>query len=230
MTKNRVNLVLFDLDHTLLNGDTQSEWGRYLADRGIIDFGKYQKAMAVFDETYRRGKLDIRALVEFQIAILKPHPVATLHAWREEFIQERIRPLIAEAGWKAVRKHQEQRDDLILITATNAFLSTPIAELLKIKHLIASQEEYDQAGNLTGRFCGVPSYREGKITRLHQWLAAQQRSQKDYQKVWFYSDSHNDIPLLSLVDRPIIVNPDTQLQEHALKHGWKIVDFGIQRK
>ena len=225
-----MKLVLFDLDHTLLNGDTQSEWGHYLADRGVIDLAAYQEAMAVFDETYHRGALDIRALVEFQIKILKPYPLPTLYAWREEFVQERIRPLLVDAGWKAIAEHKKQGDELVLITATNQFLTTPIAELLGINHLIASQEEYDAQGNLTGRFCGIPSYREGKVTRLHQWLKEQGRSRSDYNKILFYSDSHNDLPLLSLVDEPIIVNPDPQLREHALKNNWKVVDFGIQRE
>ena len=225
-----MKLVLFDLDHTLLNGDTQSEWGGYLADRGIIDLAAYQEEMAVFDETYRRGALDIRALVEFQVKILKPYPLPTLHAWREEFVQERIRPLLVEAGWKAITEHKKQGDELILITATNEFLTTPIAEHLGIKHLIASQEEYDAQGNLTGHLCGIPSYREGKVTRLHQWLKEQGRSRGDYNKILFYSDSHNDLPLLSLVNEPIIVTPDPQLREHALKNNWKIVDFGIQRR
>jgi HAD superfamily hydrolase (TIGR01490 family) len=224
-----MKLVLFDLDHTLLNGDTQSEWGCYLADRGIIDYDDYQKAMAVFDETYRRGALDIRALVEFQVKILKPYPLSTLHEWREEFVQERIQPLLVEAGRKTIAEHKKQGDDLILITATNEFLTTPIAELLGINHLIASQEEHDAQGNLTGRFCGIPSYREGKVTRLQQWLQQQKRCWEDYQEVWFYSDSHNDLPLLSLVHRPIIVNPDEQLYQQALKNQWKIVDFGIKR-
>ncbi len=125
-----MNLVLFDLDHTLLNGDTQSEWGRYLSDLKIINFDEYQKRMALFDQAYRQGKLNIKELVEFQIGILKSHSLTTLHAWREKFVQERIRPLLVEAGWKAIRQHQEQGDDLILITATNAFLTTPISKLL----------------------------------------------------------------------------------------------------
>ncbi len=225
-----MNLVLFDLDHTLLNGDTQSEWGRYLADHGVIDLKEYQKAMAVFYAAYRRGKLDIPALIEFQIGILKLHSRSVIEAWREQFVEERIRPLIVQAGWEAVIEHQKQGDDLVLITATNEFLTTPIAKLLEIPHLIASQEEYDQVGNFTGRCYGVPSYRDGKITRLHQWFEEQQRSREHYDKVVFYSDSHNDIPLLSFVDEPIIVNPDAKLQEYALKRQWKIVDFGIQRK
>ena len=224
-----MNLVLFDLDHTLLNGDTQSEWGRYLAGRGIIDRAAYETAMAVFDQGYRRGALDIQGLVEFQSNILKPYPLSTLHAWREEFVQERIRPLIVEAGWKAIAEHKQQGDDIILITATNEFLTTPIAKLLGIEHLIASQEGYDTQGNLTGGISGTPSYREGKVTRLYQWFKEQQRTRSYYGKVLFYSDSHNDLPLLSLVDEPIIVNPDPQLREHALNNKWKIVDFGIQR-
>ena len=225
-----MNLALFDLDHTLLNGDTQSEWGCYLADRGIIDLAAYQESMAVFDESYHRGALDIRALIEFQIKILKPYPLPTLYAWREEFVQERIRPLLVEAGGKAIAEHKKQGDELVLITATNEFLTTPIAKLLDIQHLIASQEEYDVQGNLTGHFCGIPSYREGKVTRFHQWLKEQGRQRNYYKKILFYSDSHNDLPLLSLVDEPIIVNPDPQLREHALKNNWKIVDFGIKRE
>lgn len=222
-----MNLVLFDLDHTLLNGDTQSEWGRYLGDRGIINFKEYQKAMALFAHDYHQGKLDIHALMRFQIAILKEHPLVTLPAWREQFVEERIRPLIAKGAWKTLREHQQQGDVLILITATNEFLTKPIAKLLGIPHLIASQEEYDSEGVLTGHFSGIPSYREGKIKRFHQWLETHQRS--NYQEIWFYSDSHNDLPLLSIVDQPIAVNPDAQLHEHALKNHWKIVDFGIQR-
>lgn len=224
-----MNLILFDLDHTLLNGDTQSEWGRYLADHGIINFEEYQKEMAVFDQAYQQGKLDIRALVEFQIAMIKPYSLERLYQWRLEFVQKRISPLIVEAGWSAIRKHQEEGDHLVLITATNAFLTAPIAELLGIQHLIASQEEYDAEGNLTGGLSGIASYREGKVTRLHQWFQEEQYSKDDYKEIWFYSDSHNDLPLLSIVDQPIIVNPDHLLREHALKNQWKIVDFGIKR-
>jgi HAD superfamily hydrolase (TIGR01490 family) len=224
-----MNLALFDLDHTLLNGDTQSEWGGYLADHGLIDKDDYQEAMARFDHDYGRGFLDVGALVAYQLQILKPYPLSKLHTWRKEFIEERIRPLIVEAGWSALTEHRKQGDELILITATNEFLTAPIAKLLGIEHLIASQEEHDAAGNFTGHLSGVPSYREGKVTRLHQWFQEQNRSWSDYEEVWFYSDSHNDLALLSIVDRPMVVNPDPQLREHALKNRWKIVDFGIRR-
>lgn len=224
-----MDLVLFDLDHTLLNGDTQNEWGRYLAEQGVINLDSYQKKMAYFDEKYHRGKLDIQELLAFQFDILKPYSFKTLNAWLEEYIEKKIRPLIVEAGWKAIAKHRREGAEIILITATNEFLVRPIAQLLGIEHLIASQEERDTEGHFTGGVTGIPSYREGKIKRLQQWLQEQGRSWNDYQSSWFYSDSHNDLPLLSLVDQPMVVNPDATLRSHAEERGWKIIDFGIKQ-
>ncbi len=224
-----MDLVLFDLDHTLLNGDTQTEWGCFLADRGILDLAAYQAKMAIFNKAYNQGKLDIQELLCFQLEILKNYPTATLEAWRQEFVQERIRPLIVEVGWKALAKHRSEGSEIILITATNTFLTAPIAELLDIKHLIASQVERDAQGNYTGWTLGIPSYGEGKVTRLHKWLSEQGRLWEDYTTVWFYSDSFNDLPLLSLVHHPIIVNPDEKLFHHAQQQHWKIVDFGVKR-
>lgn len=221
------DLVLFDLDHTLLNGDTQSEWGRYLADRGLIDLVAYQKKMAEFDQGYKQGRLDIAALLEFQIDILRPYTLEEIHAWRSEFVEKRIRPLIVQKGWMRLKSHQRQGDQVILITATNEFLTTPIAELLKIKHLIALKEERDQHGKYTGRFVGTPSYREGKIIRVQEWLIEHGSSFEDYEKVWVYSDSHNDLPLFSIATNPVAVNPDKELRDDAEKKNWPIVDFGI---
>ncbi|MFZ4115538.1 MAG: HAD family hydrolase [Chthoniobacterales bacterium] len=220
-------LVLFDLDHTLLNGDTQSEWGRYLADLGMIDFAAYQKRMAEFDVGYRQGKLDVSALLGFQMEILRPYSLQQITAWRSAFVEERIRPLIVKEGWKQLAQHQEAGDEVILITATNEFLTTPIAELLRIKNLIALQEERDEEGKYTGRFLGTPSYREGKITRLQEWLIAQGRSFEDYNGIWFYSDSHNDLPLFLIATHPVAVNPDDTLRDYAQKKKWPIVDFGV---
>lgn len=223
------SLVLFDLDHTLLNGDTQSEWGRYLADRNIIDLVAYQTKMAHFDQGYRQGKLDVEGLLQFQVEILKPYSLEKLHAWREEFVKERIRPLIVEEGWKAIAHHQKQGDQIILITATNEFLTKPIAQLLGIEHLIALKEERDQQGKYTGRVVGVPSYREGKIRRLEEWLIEQGRSFEDYTGTWLYSDSHNDLPLFLIVNNPVVVNPDKKLLDYAQEKKWPIVDFGVRR-
>jgi HAD superfamily hydrolase (TIGR01490 family) len=220
-------LVLFDLDHTLLNGDTQSEWGCYLADRGIIDFAVYQKKMAEFDAAYSQGKLDISALLDFQMEILRPYSLEEITAWRDAFVEERIRPLIVKEGWKRLAQHQHADDEIILITATNEFLTTPIAELLGIKNLIALQEERDEEGKYTGRILGTPSYREGKITRLQEWLITQGHSFEDYDGIWFYSDSHNDLPLFLIATHPIVVNPDDTLLDYAQKKKWPIVDFGV---
>lgn len=218
-------LVLFDLDHTLINGDTQSQWGCYLADCGVLDLGMYQKKMAEFDRGYRQGKLDISSLLEFQVEILRPFSLEKIDAWRHDFVEKRIRPLIVKKIWKRLQDHQEKGDQIILITATNEFLTRPIAELLGIRHLIALKEERDQHGRCTGRFLGVPSYREGKITRLQEWLTEQSSSFENYDGVWFYSDSHNDLPLLSVVTNPVAVNPDKTLSDYADKMKWPRIDF-----
>lgn len=222
-----MNLVLFDLDHTLLNGDTQTEWGRYLAECNLLDWPTYQAKMAYFDKKYLHGTLEIAELVDFQMQIVSNYPWEMLNTLRYDFVEKKIRPLITKAGWKALHKHRSQEAEIILITATNKFLTKPIAELLDIKHLIATQEERDACNRYTGRIAGTPSYREGKITRLQEWFALQGFRRKDFQSIWFYSDSFNDLPLLSLVDHPIIVNPDEKLWRHAQEVGWEIVDFGV---
>ena len=223
------DLVLFDLDHTLLNGDTQSEWGHYLAGCGVVNAALYRKKMDEFDQGYQQGKLDIAALLKFQMEILRPYSSEQIYAWRSEFLEQRIRPLIVKEGLKILLHHQQAGDEVILITATNEFLTTPIAELLNIKHLIALKEERDTQGKFTGRFLGTPSYREGKITRVQEWLMERNRSFEDYEKIWFYSDSHNDLPLFLIATNPIAVNPDQILEAYAKKKKWPIFDFGIAR-
>lgn len=222
-------LALFDLDHTLLNGDSAKEWWDYLINHGVVDEKKCRAQHLAFSEAYRRGTMDIQALLQFQLNILTHHPKETLHAWREEYVEKHIRPLIVDAGWKTIAQHKKEGDDLILITATNEFLTAPIAEMLGIQHLIASRVERDAQGNYTGRSFGTPSYQEGKIKRLEEWCAEQGRSLEDYKEVWFYSDSHNDLPLLSKVSHPVIVNPDEKLLQHAQEKKWPIVDFGVLR-
>lgn len=224
-----MDLVLFDLDHTLLNGDTQTEWGRYLAKLEVIDLPAYQAKMAYFDQQYNQGMLDIEELLKFQFTILSLHPREQLTTWLQGYLEEQIRPLIVDAAWKTLAKHRQEGAEIILITATNEFLTKPIAALLEIDHLIASQEERDAQGHFTGRVAGTPSYREGKIKRLQEWLSQHNRSWDDYKSTWFYTDSHNDLPLLSLVDHPIVVNPDPTLLHHAQQQGWKILDFGVKK-
>lgn len=225
-----MDLVLFDLDHTLLNGDTEIEWGRYLIERGLLEPKEYYATLAHFNQGYRQGKLDIYGLLQFQLKFLTRYPFETLYAWREEYIEKHIRPLIVEAGWRALAKHRSEGAEIILITATHEFLTTPIAKLLGIKHLIASRAERDAQGNYTGNTLGTPSYREGKVIRFQEWLDEQDHDRNDYKEILFYSDSHNDLPLLSIVTHPIAVNPDEQLLQHALQQHWQIADFGVERK
>ena len=224
-----MNLVLFDLDHTLLNGDSQCEWGTFLVDQGIIEPSGFWQQHEQFRQDYENGILDIEAVLQFHLGILNRFPLEQLHAWREEYLQERIRPLILQKGFEVVDRHRQEDSDLILITATNDFLSAPIAELLGIEHLIASQGEKDSKGYYTGQSLGTPSYREGKVTRLTEWVKNQDRSFDDYNSTWFYSDSHNDLPLLSKVDHPIAVNPDAQLLAHGRENNWPIMDFGVEK-
>jgi HAD superfamily hydrolase (TIGR01490 family) len=220
-------LALFDLDHTLIRGDTQSEWGHYLADCGILDLAFYKKRMLTFEEGYRQGKLDISALLAFHVEILRPFSLEKINAWRSDFTEKRIPPLIVNTILKQLLHHQAQGDQVILVTATSEFLTLPIAELLGIKHLIALKEECDAHGRHTGRVLGTPSYREGKIIRLQEWLIEKHTSLEDFDKVWFYSDSHNDLPLLSFVTNPVAVNPDQTLREYANNKRWPIIDFEI---
>jgi len=222
-----MKLALFDLDHTLLNGDSCKEWGNYLIHNGIVEEANYRAEHLVFCEDYHRGVMDIQALLKFQLEILTRHPKEQLHAWREEYVEQRIRPLILDAGRKAIERHKKEGDEIILITATSEFLTAPIAELLGIKHLIASNVERDAQGNYTGRSFGIPSYQEGKVRRLQEWCLDQGRSLEDYKDVWFYSDSHNDLPLLSKVNHPVAVNPDAKLLQHAREKNWPVVDFGV---
>ncbi|MFI0348181.1 MAG: HAD family hydrolase [Chthoniobacterales bacterium] len=220
-----MKLALFDLDHTLLDGDSEDQWGSYLIERGILDPLAYHPRKEVFHQSYREGALDIQALITFQLEVLMAYPKEMLYEWREEYIKTRIRPLVLKKGLQVIQEHQSQYHDIILITATNEFFTEPIARLLGIDHLISTRLEKHPDGTYTGKALGTPSYREGKVIRLDEWLAEQGRVLDDYEEIWFYSDSHNDLPLLTMVDHPIAVNPDKQLLEYSLKHNWKIMDF-----
>ncbi len=217
-------LVLFDLDYTLLGGDTQSTWGNYLADLGVIDLTTYQEKMREFDLAYQEGKLNVAALLSFQMEILRPYSPQELDLWRHNFVRERIAPLLVEEMTQRLVEHQSQGDEVVLITATNKFLAAPIAQFLNIENIIALQEECDAKGKYTGRFLGTPPYREGKVIRLREWLAEQKSSLEDYHEIWFYSDSHNDLPLFLEATHRVAVNPDKILRDYAVREKWPIID------
>jgi len=214
-------LAIFDLDNTLLCGDSDHLWGDFLVEQGVVDAELYQQANDHFYREYNEGTLDIFEFLHFSLKPLSEHAPDTLHAWREQFVSERIEPIILPAGLELIQKHRDAGDTLLIITATNSFVTTPIARRLGVANLIATTPEMVD-GRYTGQVAGTPSYKEGKIERLNQWLASNQHNLDDS---CFYSDSHNDIPLLEVVDRPIAVDPDEALTQHANSRGWPIISL-----
>lgn len=215
-----MRLALFDLDNTLLAGDSDYEWAQYLIDEGVLEREAYEARNREFFEQYKAGVLDIREFLDFQLQPLAQYPRATLDAWHREFMRTRIRPIISEASRALVARH---RDDLrVLITATNTFVTAPIAEELGIEHLIATEpEECD--GRFTGGVRGEPCFREGKLVRLESWLASRGSALDEFVESWFYSDSVNDLPLLGRVTHPVAVDPDPRLEAHARERGWPVL-------
>jgi HAD superfamily hydrolase (TIGR01490 family) len=216
-----VTLAIFDLDNTLIAGDSDYLWGQYLVDQGIVNRDEYEAANARFYEDYKQGQLDIREFLSFALRPLAHHVPEQLHAWRADFIRERIEPIMLPAARRLLEEHRSIGDTLMIITATNRFVTEPIARLYGIEHLIATTPEFKD-GHYTGHYEGTPCFQEGKVTRLDAWLNQHQQS---LDGSWFYSDSHNDLPLLARVRHPIAVNPDDILREHATLQGWPILSL-----
>ncbi len=212
-------LAIFDLDNTLLRGDSDYLWGLYLIEKGAVDRESHQQQNERFYQEYLNGQMDIMAFLRFQLAPLSQIPMPELLKMREEYINDRIMPIITDEAKALVNRHRQQGDTLLIITATNDFVTRPIAGLFDIDNLIATNAECID-GQYTGKVSGIPSYQEGKVTRLHSWLKDTSNSM---QGSWFYSDSHNDLSLLQQVDNPVAVNPDPQLAAHAEQSGWQIM-------
>lgn len=213
-----MNLAIFDLDNTLIKGDSDHAWGEFLVERQLVDAAYYAKRNHAFYADYLRGALDIEAYLNFCLQILSQHPKQQLLSWREEFIEEKIKPMLLPKAEELINAHRSAGDTLLIITATNRFVTEPIAELLNIEHLLASEvEEID--GVFTGKPSGIPCYQHGKIQRLDAWLTNQRLKP---QRSTFYSDSHNDLPLLKQVDMPVAIDPDPVLRAYAAEHGWPI--------
>ena len=217
-----MNLALFDLDNTLLSGDSDFEWAQFLIGKGVVDREIQEAKNIEFYEQYKAGTLDIQAFLAFQLAPLTRHPRAELDAWHAEYLERHIRPLIGEPARALVRKHQDDGDLCALVTATNSFVTGPIAREFGVAHLIATVPEWED-GRFTGRARGTPSFREGKILRTEAWLESLGLCWGSFEKSYFYSDSLNDLPLLSTVDTPVAVDPDETLRAHASEMGWKII-------
>jgi HAD superfamily hydrolase (TIGR01490 family) len=215
-----MRLVLFDLDNTLLAGDSDYEWAQFLIEEGVLERETYEARNQEFYEQYKTGVLDIRQFLDFQLKPLAQYPRATLDAWHRGFMQRKIAPMISDAARALVERH---RDDLrVIITATNSFVTAPIAQVLGIDHLIATDPEQCEGG-FTGGVVGEPCFREGKVARLHAWLAERNYTLASFAESWFYSDSLNDLPLLEQVTHPIAVDPDPRLQALARSRGWPIL-------
>jgi HAD superfamily hydrolase (TIGR01490 family) len=219
-----MNLALFDLDNTLLNGDSDFEWSQFLVRIGVLDRELFAAQNMEFYEQYKAGTLDIHKFLDFQLMPLSRHSRSTLDVWHQQFMRENVLPMVTQASRDLVEKHRAAGDVCVIITATNSFVTAPIAREFGIEHLIATEPEHKD-GEFTGCVAGVPSFREGKITRLNEWLAARGWTLGSFADSTFYSDSLNDLPLMNLVKHPVAANPDDTLRAHAKQQGWPIINL-----
>ncbi len=216
-----MTLAIFDLDNTLLAGDSDHAWGEFLVEEGIVDAEEYRKANDRFYQEYLNGELDILHYLGFALQPLAKHPMEDLLAWRERFMDKKVRPMLQDKAFNLLDEHRNRGHTLMIITATNRFVTEPIAKVLGIEHLIATDPELVD-GRYTGEVAGTPSFQDGKVTRLNDWLAS---NSETLDGAWFYSDSHNDAPLLMRVDNPVAVDPDPTLEKLAKESGWKVMSL-----
>ena len=216
-----MGLALFDLDNTLIAGDSDYLWGCFLVEQGIVDGAHYERENRRFYDQYRVGELDIYEFLDFQLRPLAEHGLDTLQQWRKQYVEEKISPILLPRAHELIDRHRQQGDTLVVITATNRFITTPIVALYDIPHLLATEPEL-QDEQYTGRVAGTPCFQDGKVERLDDWLADNQQS---LDESWFYSDSHNDVPLLNRVSHPVAVDPDEILEQHAREHDWPVISL-----
>jgi len=207
-----VGIALFDLDNTLIAGDSE---------QGIVDSASHERENRRFYDQYNAGELDIHEFLEFQLQPLAAHSLDTLQQLREQYLQEKIAPVLLSAAQALVDKHRDQNDTLVVITATNRFITEPIVAMYGIPHLLATEPELID-GAYTGAVSGIPCFQAGKVEKLANWLEENRQSLDDS---WFYSDSHNDLPLLGEVTHPVAVDPDEILEQHARDHDWPVISL-----
>ena len=215
-----MKLALFDLDNTLHAGDSDFEWAQFLIEQGVLDREVYEARNQAFYDQYKAGTLDIHEFLDFQLKPLARHSRAELEAWHREFMARKILPIVRDSARALVERH---RGDLcVVVTATNSFVTAPIAREFGIDHLIATEPEV-RDGEFTGGVTDLPCFREGKVQRLDAWLESQGCALGSFDESWFYSDSLNDLPLLTRVTHPVAVDPDDTLRAHAQAHGWPVI-------
>jgi HAD superfamily hydrolase (TIGR01490 family) len=221
-----MNLTLFDLDNTLLDGDSDFEWAQFLISKGVLDREVHEAKNQAFYDDYKAGTLDIHAFLKFQLAPLSRHPRTELDAWHREFMATRIRPMIDAPARQLVQQHLDAGDLCAMVTATNSFVTGPICREFGISHLVATVPAHEN-GRFTGAPRGMPAFRAGKIERVNVWLEELGLWWGAFERSTFYSDSHNDLPLLEMVSHPVAVDPDDTLRAHAGQRGWPILSLRV---
>lgn len=216
-----MKLAIFDLDNTLLAGDSDHLWGQFLVEQGLVDGESYERENNRFYEEYKAGTLDIYEFLAFSLKPLSEHDIDTLSRLHQQFLEQKIQPIMLPRAFELINRHKEQTYTPLIITATNRFVTEPIAAAFGVEHIIATEPEFD-GNRYTGQVAGIPCFQHGKVERLDQWLQEYGGTLEDS---WFYSDSHNDIPLLSRVSHPVAVDPDLTLEQHARDHGWDIISL-----
>lgn len=219
-----MNLALFDLDNTLLSGDSDFEWAQFLISKGVLDREVHEAKNQAFYDDYKAGTLDIHAFLKFQLAPLARHARTELDAWHREFMDTRIKPIIEAPARALVQQHLDAGDLCAMVTATNSFVTGPICREFGIPHLIATIPAHEN-GQFTGSPRGLPAFKAGKIERMNAWLEEMGLWWGAFTRSTFYSDSHNDLPLLELVTHPVAVDPDDTLRAHAVRHNWPILSL-----
>ncbi|PWT72539.1 MAG: HAD-IB family hydrolase [Proteobacteria bacterium] len=217
-----MRLALFDLDNTLLAGDSDFEWAQHLIAHGVLDGEVHAAENERFYQQYKAGTLDIHEFLDFQLKPLSRHPRRVLEGWHHEFMRSRILPIITRKARDLVDSHRD--DARAIVTATNSFVTGPIAREFGIEHLVATEPEIVN-GEFTGRVQGVPAFQEGKVDRVEEWLAEHGLTWSSFSETWFYSDSLNDLPLLAKVTHPVAVDPDETLKEAAIENDWMIISL-----
>ena len=216
-----MSLAIFDLDNTLLSGDSDYLWGQFLVEKALVDQELYERENQRFYDEYKAGKLDIFEFLEFSLAPFSQHSMVSLSEMHKEFMQQKIDSIWLPKAEALLTKHREKNDFLLIITATNHFVTAPIAQKLGVDDIIATMPE--QINNqYTGKVAGIPCFQEGKVERLSQWLQDNDFSMQDS---YFYSDSYNDLPLLLKVTHPIAVDPDERLEQYAIKNNWPVISL-----
>jgi len=216
-----MGIALFDLDNTLLEGDSDYLWGCFLVEQGIVDGQVYERENRRFYDQYKIGALDIHEFLDFQLKPLAEHDMATLQRWRRRYLEEKIMPIMLPKARALIERHRQRGDIPVIVTATNRFITDPIAGLYGVSHLLATEPEI-VANRYTGRVTGVPCFQDGKVQQLRTWLEEHSMTLDDS---WFYSDSHNDLPLLQAVSHPVAVDPDEVLERHAMDRHWEIISL-----